>query len=74
MSEPKTESSPLRKAREAAGMKLGEAAAAVGTSIANLSRIERGEYRPSNELAARLASMFGLSEIQIFYPDREDAA
>jgi predicted transcriptional regulator len=44
----------LRKRRLALGIPLGELAAAVGRSDATLSRIERGQIRPSYELVERI--------------------
>ena len=44
----------LRKRRIALGLSLGELARAVGRSDATLSRIERGQIRPSYELVQRI--------------------
>lgn len=44
----------VRKRRMALGVPLGELAAAVGKSDATLSRIERGQIRPSYELVQRI--------------------
>ncbi|MCI4367847.1 MAG: CBS domain-containing protein [Thermoplasmata archaeon] len=44
----------LRKRRLALGIPLAELAAAVGRSDATLSRIERGQIRPSYELVERI--------------------
>jgi transcriptional regulator with XRE-family HTH domain len=62
--------SPLRVAREAAGLTIVQAAQALEMDPGNLSRIERGEQVPSKDLAAKLATQFSLSEIQILYPER----
>lgn len=45
---------PIRKRRLALGVPLGELARAVGRSDATLSRIERGQIRPSYELVQRI--------------------
>jgi predicted transcriptional regulator len=44
----------IRKRRLALGISLGELATAVGRSDATLSRIERGQIRPSYELMQRI--------------------
>lgn len=44
----------IRKRRRALGMPLGELARAVGRSDATISRIERGQIRPSYELVQRI--------------------
>ena len=44
----------IRKRRLALGIPLGEVARAVGRSDATLSRIERGQIRPSYELVQRI--------------------
>lgn len=46
--------SEIRKRRLALGIPLGELAKAVGRSDATLSRIERGQIRPSYELVQRI--------------------
>lgn len=46
--------SEIRRRRRALGLPLGEVAAAVGRSDATLSRIERGQIRPSYELVQRI--------------------
>lgn len=62
---------PLRKARQRAGKKLGDVALAVDISEGSLSRIECGKQKPSPEVAERLARYFGtVSEIEILYPER----
>src|SRR5580658_7627097 len=52
----------LRKRRLALGMPLGELAAAVGRSDATLSRIERGQIRPSYELVERIVQVLDQRE------------
>ena len=47
----------LRKRRLALGMPLGELARAVGRSDATLSRIERGQIRPSYDLVQRIVQV-----------------
>jgi predicted transcriptional regulator len=44
----------LRKRRTSLGLPLGEVARAIGRSDATLSRIERGQIRPSYELVQRI--------------------
>lgn len=62
---------PLRKARQRAGKKLGDVALAVDISEGSLSRIECGKQKPSPDVAERLARHFGtVSEIEILYPER----
>ncbi len=48
--------SEIRRRRRALGLPLGEVARAVGRSDATLSRIERGQIRPSYELVQRILS------------------
>ncbi len=44
----------VRKRRQALGVSLGELARAIGRSDATLSRIERGQIRPSYDLVQRI--------------------
>jgi predicted transcriptional regulator len=46
----------IRRRRVALGISLGELARAIGRSDATLSRIERGQIRPSYELVQRILS------------------
>lgn len=46
----------IRKRRTSLGLSLGELARAVGRSDATLSRIERGQIRPSYELVQKILS------------------
>ena len=46
----------IRKRRTTLGLSLGELARAVGRSDATISRIERGQIRPSYELVQRILS------------------
>ena len=52
----------LRRRRLALGIPLGELARAVGRSTATLSRIERGQIRPSYELVQRIVAHLELRE------------
>lgn len=61
---------PLRKARVSAGRTLTAVAEDVGIEKGTLSKIETGKSTPSTGLAARLASYYGISEMEILYPER----
>ena len=63
---------PIKKIRLKREQTLAEVATAVGTDAGNMSRIERGQQRPSLEMAARLAKHFGyaITEMEILYPER----
>lgn len=52
----------IRKRRRALGMPLGELARAVGRSDATISRIERGQIRPSYELVQRIVTYLEAQE------------
>jgi predicted transcriptional regulator len=52
----------IRKRRLALGLSLGELARAVGRSDATLSRIERGQIRPSYELVQQLLAYLEAKE------------
>jgi predicted transcriptional regulator len=52
----------LRRRRIALGISLGDLARAVGRSDATLSRIERGQIRPSYELVQRILSYLEAQE------------
>jgi len=52
----------IRRRRVALGISLGEIARAVGRSDATLSRIERGQIRPSYELVQRILSYLEAQE------------
>ena len=54
--------SELRKRRLSLGIPLGELARAVGRSDATLSRIERGQIRPSYDLVQRIDSYLAAHE------------
>jgi transcriptional regulator with XRE-family HTH domain len=62
--------SPLRQARESVGLTIPGVAQELGIDPGNLSRIERGKQTPSKDLATKLAQRFGLTEMQILYPER----
>lgn len=51
----------LRAARKLAGLTRQSAAAAAGTSVSHLGRLESGACRPSAALAERLADALGLA-------------
>jgi transcriptional regulator with XRE-family HTH domain len=64
---------PLRKARDAKQLTLGDLAKLVDSDVGNLSRIERGRQIPSSELAAKICGVFpdsGLTELHLIYPER----
>ncbi|HXW67420.1 MAG TPA: CBS domain-containing protein [Thermoplasmata archaeon] len=52
----------VRKRRTALGVSLGELSRAVGRSTATLSRIERGQIRPSYELVQRILAYLEMHE------------
>jgi predicted transcriptional regulator len=52
----------IRKRRLSLGISLGELASAVGRSDATLSRIERGQIRPSYDLVQRILSFLEAQE------------
>ncbi|MGD0718933.1 MAG: CBS domain-containing protein, partial [Thermoplasmata archaeon] len=52
----------IRKRRRALGIPLGELARAVGRSDATISRIERGQIRPSYELVQRILAYLEAQE------------
>lgn len=54
--------SEIRRRRAALGISLGELARAVGRSDATLSRIERGQIRPSYELVQRILGFLEAQE------------
>ncbi len=54
--------SEIRRRRTALGIPLGELARAVGRSDATLSRIERGQIRPSYELVQQILSYLETKE------------
>jgi len=52
----------LRKLREQRGESLRAAASELGVAPSHLSRLERGEKSPSEELRRRAAHYYGVSE------------
>lgn len=52
----------LKAARVAKGLTQPAVAAALGVSQAYISKLERGEKRPSVEMLKRLAALYGVSE------------
>ena len=52
------QSTHWKQARLASGRTIGELSKAVGTSVGNLSRIERGKQEPSAKLSARITAKF----------------
>ncbi|HKS59390.1 MAG TPA: CBS domain-containing protein [Thermoplasmata archaeon] len=60
----------LRKRRVSLGISLGELARAVGRSDATLSRIERGQIRPSYELVQKMLSHLEAEEARVAPPLR----
>ncbi len=65
-------STPLRQIRLKNNYSLAEVAAAVGSDAGNLSRIEKGNQKPSLQLAADLSKFFNeeISELELLYPER----
>ena len=61
---------PLRRARLRSGKTTTAVASEAGVNQSTISRIETGSQTPSPELAATLAEMFGIPEIEILYPER----
>ncbi len=62
--------SEIRKRRATLGLSLGELARAVGRSDATISRIERGQIRPSYELVQRILAYLDQLEAQATPPMR----
>ncbi|HGH3665131.1 TPA: helix-turn-helix transcriptional regulator [Acinetobacter baumannii] len=65
-------STPLRQIRLKNNYSLAEVAAAVGSDAGNLSRIEKGNQKPSLQLATDLSKFFNeeISELELLYPER----
>lgn len=61
---------PLKRARLLSCLTLDEAATKIGMKAANLSNIERAVYPPNAGTAAKIAAFFGLSELEVLYPER----
>jgi transcriptional regulator with XRE-family HTH domain len=62
----KSEGTLLRRWRERAGLSLGEVADLTGWSIAMVSRVERGERRPSPLAKVQLARRLGVRVRDLF--------
>lgn len=60
----------IRKRRTSLGLSLGELARAVGRSDATISRIERGQIRPSYELVQKILSHLEQLEVHASPPLR----
>lgn len=63
----------LRDARERAGLSIAQLANLVGVNRAHLSNVERGDRRPSPEVAVRVAQALGVG-IDDLRPALPDAA
>jgi transcriptional regulator with XRE-family HTH domain len=64
---------PLKRAREGAGLTQIEMAKRLKISQGHYSRIEQ-QGQTSRETAARIASLLpGVTEIDVLYPDRKPA-
>jgi transcriptional regulator with XRE-family HTH domain len=61
---------PIREARKNNKLTLEAVSREVGINSGHLSRIERGVGMPSPGAAQKLAKFFGITEEQIFYPER----
>jgi transcriptional regulator with XRE-family HTH domain len=66
------EQTPLRKIRRFRGMSQMQVAARVGINQSHFSKIERGDVKPTPEVAEKLARFFGhaITELEILYPER----
>ena len=67
----KANGTPLKRAREAAGISVIEFSQAIGTHPKNYYRIERGEQVPKRELARAIYEYFDgeLSFVEIYDPE-----
>jgi transcriptional regulator with XRE-family HTH domain len=63
--------SELERARRAAGLSLGEFAAALGVSSAYCSRIEHGHERPSARFKTAAVEVLGRNLSEALFPDSE---
>lgn len=69
--------SPLYRARLSAGLTQNQLAEKSGVLQSTISRLERGQDSASPSTAEKLASVLGISELEILYPERyadEEAA
>lgn len=64
-----TSGSPIRRRREALGLKPAQVAAAADISVQHLYNLEAGRPRPSLDLARRLAGVLGVSVDELFPTD-----
>lgn len=62
---------PLKLARKKRRMTQFDLAIIAGIDVSNISRIERGQQIPFPDVAEKLATALGISELQIFYPFRK---
>ena len=61
--------SPLRLARNAAGLRIVEVAALIGTTDVSVWRWEHGRHRPKVEARRRLSKVLGLPE-DVLFPEQ----
>lgn len=68
----------LRTLRMTAGLTLKQVAYAGGTSISYLSKVERGEFAPTQEYIAKVAYVISVAlrdgGLSFIRPEMEDAA
>ena len=57
---------PIEKARQAKGISGYALARTVGTTPTHIARVERGESRPSVDLAIRIADALGCDVRELF--------
>lgn len=63
----------LKTARTAAGLTQQQAAVRAGVTAGTVKNIESGRHEPKVELAARLASIYGVAIDQFFVHETEGA-
>jgi transcriptional regulator with XRE-family HTH domain len=68
--QPETAGAAIRAARLAARLTLRGLATLTGYSLEHVSRVERGNYRPTGEFRARLFAELG-TDLRRFFPDDE---
>lgn len=66
--------SRLRQARKDRNLTLEAAAEQLGTDAGNLSRIERGEQIPKPAFARKIADFYGLTPLDVLYPEPDAGA
>lgn len=64
----------IKQARQRAGMKAKKLAEATGLTPAHISKVERGLAGISKVSAQRIASVLGMSVIDVIYPEEKEAA